>query len=111
LREFEEELGFPVTTPLSALTPVRQPGGKWVHAWMTEADLDLAVFRSNLFEMEWPRGSGRMRSFPEVDQAAFIPAAEALSKIHRGQRPILVEALDRLGVPPLPEAGAAEDRG
>ncbi|MDO8380203.1 NUDIX domain-containing protein [Phenylobacterium sp.] len=96
-REFQEELGLAITTPLTPLSPQRQPGGKTVQAWMTQADLDLAAFRSNSFEMEWPRGSGRMRSFPEVDRAAYVPAEEALIKIHRGQLPILVEARQRLG--------------
>jgi predicted NUDIX family NTP pyrophosphohydrolase len=97
-REFEEELGFPVTTPLAPLTPCPQPGGKVVCAWMTEADLDLSQFRSNLFEMEWPRGSGRRRSYPEVDRAAYFSPGTALSKAHRGLRPVLLEAMTKLGV-------------
>lgn len=96
-REFQEELGLAIDTPLTPLSPQRLPGGKVVQAWMTQADLDLTAFRSNSFEMEWPRGSGQMRSFPEVDQAAYVPADEALIKIHRGQRPILLEARQRLG--------------
>lgn len=100
VREFHEELGVPVTTPLAPLTACRQPSGKLVQAWMTEADPDLTPFRSNLFKMEWPPGSGKMRAFPEVDRAAWFSADEALARIHRGQRPILLEALTRLGVPP-----------
>jgi len=95
-REFEEELGQAVTGDLQPLTPRRQPGGKMVHAWMTEADLDLAAVRSNEFEMEWPPGSGVLRRFPEVDRAAYFPADVALEKLHRGQRPILLEAVERL---------------
>jgi predicted NUDIX family NTP pyrophosphohydrolase len=100
LREFEEELGQPISGPCEALTPVKLPGGKWVHAWLVEADLDLADLRSNVFEMEWPKGSGRRASFPEVDQAAYVPAAEALIKVHRGQQPIIENALRRLDPTP-----------
>jgi predicted NUDIX family NTP pyrophosphohydrolase len=60
---------------------------------MVEADVDLSGLRSNLFELEWPPRSGRVQAFPEVDRAAYFPAETALAKAHKGQRPILVEAL------------------
>jgi predicted NUDIX family NTP pyrophosphohydrolase len=96
-REFAEEVGQPIAAGQpDPLSPHRTPGGKLILAWLVEADLDLAALRSNEFEMEWPRGSGRVRAFPEVDRAGYFPAAEALWKIHRGQRPILEEAIARL---------------
>jgi predicted NUDIX family NTP pyrophosphohydrolase len=99
LREFEEELGQPVSGPAEALTPCTLPGGKQVHAWLVEADLDLAQLKSNLFEMEWPPRSGRRATFPEVDKAAYWGAADALTRIHRGQRPLIEDALKRLSPP------------
>lgn len=63
-----------------------------------EADLSLEGLRSNRFEMEWPRGSGRRQSFPEVDKAAYFDADTALWKIHKGQQPVLREAIARAGV-------------
>ena len=99
LREFEEELGQPVSGPCAPLEPVKLPGGKWVHAWLVEADLDLSGLRSNTFEMEWPKGSGRTAAFPEVDRAAYHAPADALVRIHRGQRPIIEDALRRLAPP------------
>lgn len=95
-REFREELGQTVEGDFQPLAPCRLPGGKQVHAWLLEADLDLSELRSNLFEMEWPPRSGRSRAFPEVDQAAYAPAQAALERIHRGQLPILLEAIRRL---------------
>ncbi|THD77080.1 MAG: NUDIX domain-containing protein [Phenylobacterium sp.] len=95
-REFAEELGQPIIGEADPLTPCPTPGGKLVLAWLVAADLDLSVLVSNRFEMEWPRGSGRLQSFPEVDRAAYFPGATALEKIHRGQRPILDEAIARL---------------
>jgi predicted NUDIX family NTP pyrophosphohydrolase len=107
-REFAEELGCAIEGDFQPLTPRRQPGGKVVHAWLVEADVDLADLRSNLFELEWPPRSGRVQAFPEVDQAAYWPPGTALAKAHKGQRPILEEALARLrhifGV--IPDAGA-----
>jgi predicted NUDIX family NTP pyrophosphohydrolase len=94
-REFAEELGQPIAGQGTALPPVKA-SGKTIHAWLVEADLDLTDLRSNVFEMEWPPRSGRRATFPEVDQAAYFTPAEALVKIHKGQRPILEEALRRL---------------
>lgn len=97
LREIEEELGVRVEGPFEPLAPCRLPGGKTVHAWLARADLDLSELRSNPFEIEWPPRSGRTQAFPEVDRAAYTPADAALVKVHRGQRPILEEALRRIG--------------
>jgi predicted NUDIX family NTP pyrophosphohydrolase len=98
LREFHEETGQTVSGDLVALTPLRQKSGKIVHAWMIEADPDLAGFSSNLFEMEWPRRSGRRASFPEIDRVAWFGPGEALVKILPGQAKFIREALDRLAL-------------
>jgi predicted NUDIX family NTP pyrophosphohydrolase len=95
-REFEEETGIPIGGDFTALPPIRQKGGKQVESWLVEADLDLSELRSNMVELEWPRGAGRVIRFPEVDRAAYFPPAEALNKILVSQRPILFEALARL---------------
>lgn len=95
-REFAEELGTTVDGAFAPLAPCRLPGGKVVHAWLVEADVDLSDLRSNLFELEWPPRSGRAQAFPEVDQAAYVPAHVALEKVHKGLRPVLVEALQRI---------------
>jgi predicted NUDIX family NTP pyrophosphohydrolase len=95
-REFEEEVGQPVSGHPIDLTPCRTSAGKVIHAWLVEADLDLGDLRSNLFEMEWPPRSGRREAFPEVDRAAYFDAGTAARKLHKGQRPILAEALRRL---------------
>ena len=89
-REFEEELGSP--PPLAGyhdLGSVIQPGGKLVTAWAAEADFDAAGAVSNTFELEWPRGSGQMRSFPEIDRASWFTVEVARVKLVKGQRPLL----------------------
>lgn len=97
-REFAEELGQPIVGEPAPLTPCPTSGGKLILAWMVEADLDLTALRSNTFEIEWPPRSGRRASFPEVDQAAYFDGPTALWKIHKGQRPILAEALSRINL-------------
>lgn len=92
-REFAEELGLAIDGEARPLTPRLASAGKLVVAWLIEADLDLTEIRSNAFEMEWPPRSGRRASFPEVDRAAYFDAATALWKVHKGQRPIVEEAI------------------
>jgi len=99
-REFEEEVGQPVSGDFVALKPLKQKSGKVVHAWMVEADFDLEAFRSNLFEMEWPRRSGRMQAFPEIDRVGWFGPEEALAKILPGQAGFIREALQRLSAQP-----------
>ena len=88
-REFLEETGFPVDGDALPLGAIRQPSGKRVHAWTIRGDADPCKLRSNVFEMEWPRRSGTMRAFPEVDRAAWFSLAEARRRILPGQVPLL----------------------
>lgn len=89
-REFTEELGLPVPAgTLAELGTVRQSGGKVVTAWALEGDLDPTQVVPATFEMEWPKGSGRMQEFPEMDRFTWFPLADAGEKLLKGQRPFL----------------------
>lgn len=89
-REFAEELGLPTPAgPRVDLGVLKQPGGKVVTAFAVRGDLDVTETRSNAFELEWPKGSGRMREFPEVDRVEWYPVARARSKLLKGQRAYL----------------------
>ena len=94
-REFEEELGVPMTGKLQPLPRVRQRGGKWVEAFAAQGDFDVATLRSNTFETEWPPRSGRTMTFPEVDRADWFDLVTARRKILPGQAALLdhLEAL------------------
>ena len=92
-REFAEEIGLPLPDgPRIDLGPLKQPSGKVVTGFAVLGDLDITNARSNTFEMEWPKGSGKMREFPEVDRIGWFPVAQARVKLLKGQR----EFLDRL---------------
>lgn len=89
-REFVEEVGLPVPDgPPVALPPVKQSGGKIVTAYAIRSDLDIADSVSNTFEIEWPKGSGKFRNYPEIDRVGWFSIAEARSKLLKGQRPLL----------------------
>ena len=90
-REFKEETGVTATGPFIALTPVKQKGGKVVHAWAFNGDCDPTAIVSNNFKMEWPPRSGRQVEFPEIDRAGFFDVAAARRKINPGQVPLIEE--------------------
>ena len=97
-REFAEEVGHPAplgqpggSAPIPLGTIV-QKGGKVVHAWAIEGDLDPATAQSNVFELEWPPRSGRRESFPELDRVAWFAPDEARRRL----KPTQIPFIDRL---------------
>jgi predicted NUDIX family NTP pyrophosphohydrolase len=88
-REVAEETGEAVAGPFTALTPVRQAGGKRVHAWAAAADIDPARLRCNLARIEWPPRSGRIIEVPEVDRGAWFELDEARRRINPAQAALL----------------------
>ena len=97
LREFEEELGTSAPSgDVIDLGELVQPSRKKITAFATEGDFDPSTLRSNTFEMEWPPKSGRMKSFPEVNRAAWFAPQEAREKILPGQRPLIDLLLARI---------------
>ena len=91
-REFEEETGTRPMGPFLPLGSIRQKAGKLVHAWAWEGEADPACLRSNLMRAEWPHGSGRWLSFPEVDRYAWFTLPSARDKLNPAQ----AEFIDRL---------------
>ena len=94
-REFNEETGWRAAPPFLPLGSVKQRSGKLVNAWAFEGDRDPATLSSNTFEMEWPRGSGRMRAFPEADRAGWFGPAEARRRILASQA-AFIDELERV---------------
>ncbi len=96
-REFREEIGFDAPDgPRLDLPPVKQAGGKVVTAFAVQGDLDVTDSVSNTFELEWPKGSGRVKEYPEVDRVAWLPVEAARVKLLKGQLPLLDSLLERL---------------
>lgn len=92
LREFAEETGGRPGGPYASLGEVRLKSGKRVLAWACEGDFDPRELRCNLFEVEWPPRSGRLRQFPELDRVSWFTPEEARRKL----LPALVPFIDRL---------------
>lgn len=94
-REFEEELGSPISGEFIELAPIRQASGKVVHAWAIEGDFDPATLTGGSFSMEWPPRSGRHQHFPEVDRAEWFTIDNAKRKINKAQIALLDQLSSR----------------
>lgn len=97
-REFAEEIGVPApAVDYLLLGEFRQRSGKIVTVFAASAP-EFAVDRvvSNTFEVEWPRGSGILRQYPEIDEARWVGVDEARVKLVAGQVPMLTALLERL---------------
>ena len=99
-REFAEELGQPPPDgdPID-LGDVKQAGGKLVRAFalLSESDhVDPDAIVSNTFDLEWPRGSGRMLTIPEVDRAEWMTPDTARKKLVPAQATLVDRLLEML---------------
>ncbi len=92
-REFAEELGRPApdppdSRPAVALEPFKA-GRKTIHPVLIFGDFDPADITSNTVTLEWPPRSGRRIDVPEVDRAEWYRLADARTRLHKGQAPIV----------------------
>lgn len=107
-REFAEEIGrpAPVGDPID-LGEIRQAGGKVVRAFallfadgdepVPEDPVGMLSIKSNLAELEWPRGTGRILTFPEVDKAQWMSPETAREKLIPSQVVFVDRLLELLG--------------
>ena len=91
-REFAEEIGSLPDAAAIDLGVITQKAGKSVHAFAINGDFDPAELASNEVTMEYPRGSGRVIHFPEVDRVLWCTAEVAAAKLNPAQ----VEFVNRL---------------
>jgi predicted NUDIX family NTP pyrophosphohydrolase len=99
-REFAEEMGVPApSADYLLLGTFRQPSGKLITAFTAESAFAPEKILSNTFPLEWPKGSGTVQDFPEIDRAEWISEAEARLKLVKGQLPILDALLEHLAAP------------
>lgn len=97
-REFEEETSIELPKGrFYFLEKVKNKSGKIIYGWAVEYNLPIKEIKSNTFEMEYPKGSGDIKSFPEVDKGDFFDMETARKKIHPPQIPfleILIEIIE-----------------
>jgi predicted NUDIX family NTP pyrophosphohydrolase len=95
-REFKEETGIEAEGRFIDLGNLKQPSKKIIYAWALEKDLDESKIISNTFTLEWPRNSGNVKDYPEIDKAGWFDIEQAKEKIIKGQRGFLEKLIDDL---------------
>jgi len=91
-REFKEEIGFEVDGTFIDLGKLKQSSKKVVQVWALEKDLDVTKIVSNKFALEWPKNSGIIKEYPEIEKASWFDIDQAKEKIQNGQ----LEFIERL---------------
>jgi predicted NUDIX family NTP pyrophosphohydrolase len=94
-REFQEETGQSIEGKFIPLKTIQQKGGKLVHAWAVEGNIDADHIVSNTFRQEYPYKSGKWSTYPEVDKAGWFSVEEARERINPAQA-ALIDDLIRL---------------
>lgn len=85
-REWAEETGWaPPSGPYESLGSVTQRGGKTVHAWSVEGDVDATTLKPGTFLLQG-------KEIPEISEARWVSRAEAAQLVVAAQ----AEFFDRL---------------
>lgn len=96
IREFNEETGFTIEkTSLKFLGSKKQLSRKLNIIFYATNDYDVTKATSNTFKREYPKGSGIICEFSEMDCADWIELELAKEKILKGQRYFL-EKLEKM---------------
>lgn len=88
-REFEEETGMALPDCNFVIVGCAETSHKIIYLWALHGDCDVADIKSNMFHMEWPRGSGKEQEFEEIDRGEFFPLSVARERITPGQLGLL----------------------
>ena len=90
VREFREEAGVSISKDeLTYLSSHKVDNRKLVTIFITKTDIDPSKMTSNTFTKEYPKDSGIICEFPEMDKAKWFSIDEAYEKIYKSQIPFL----------------------
>lgn len=89
IREFMEETNIKISNEIIYFNKISQSKTKDVVCFLLNEKLDLSNFKSNTFEMEWPKGSNNIQSFPEIEEIKYIELSKAKEIIIKGQIQLL----------------------
>lgn len=85
IREFKEETNLDIKTKLNYLASKKVNRRKLVIMFYTNSDFDIINCKSNTFEIEFPKGSGKREIFSEMDRYEWMDIKTAKEKIIRNQ--------------------------
>ena len=97
LREFEEETGLASQGPFIELGDILQKNGKRVYAWAFEGTWPEGKNPDcNEITLEYPKGSGKTWTIPEIDRALMLNPVAAKKKLREEQEPFIDRLLETL---------------
>lgn len=97
IREFKEETGFKIDKDELIFIGSHKvlASNKLITIFAIKKDLDPSKMKSNTFIKEWPKGSGIIKEFPEMDKGEWFDIDEAKDKIFDSQVEILRKFVDK----------------
>lgn len=95
-REVAEETNLKVTNDISFLASKKVAKNKLAIMFYSYFDGDISSFKSNTFQMEWPKNSKQLMEFPEMDKIKWFTLEEAKEYIHPTQRFFIDKLEDKL---------------
>lgn len=88
-RELKEETGLSVKKGRLFYVGRSSRPGKTLYAYGYQASGKEKFKGSKMFTMEWPKGSGKMKEFPEIRDGKWFDIADAMLLVPEIQRPLL----------------------
>ena len=85
IREFKEETNLDITSSIKYLGTKKISRKKLAIMFYTNSDFDLSNCKSNTFNLEFPKGSNNIQSFPKMDKYEWMIIKEAKNKIIKNQ--------------------------
>lgn len=86
IREFREETGLPINKEnINYLSSKKVSHKKLIVMFYKENNYNLSNTKSNTFELEWPKGSGIIKEFLEIDKVEWLDLDVAKEKILKNQ--------------------------
>ena len=78
-------------------TNIIQKNGKRVFAWAFEGEWEYErIPKCNEITLEYPKGSGKTWTFPEIDRALMLNPVAAKKKLREEQEPFIDRLLEKL---------------
>lgn len=84
-REVKEETNIDVSESIEYLATKKVSNNKLVIMFMSYFDGDINNFKSNEFELEWPKYSGIIKKYSEMDKLKWFSIGEAKEYINKSQ--------------------------
>lgn len=94
-REFNEETNLSIKGELKYLSSRKVSHRKLAIIFYLNEDFDLSNCSSNTFKLEWPKDSGKIKDFPEMDKYEWMDIAKAKDMILSNQL-FFVERLEEV---------------